>query len=205
MKKLRMDLTAGLARLRPPLAWVRAHRKWIEGATLTLLGLLAAFSLGYAALSRASALSLQISELRQVEAGFDRWTSGLRPATPAESLAWRESEQTLRSLGAGSMEPLPLAQVVAQRAEEVGIPELRIRLISADSAAPVPPVELGGWRVQSGAEGLAVEFDGNMGDVVGFLGALPPQAAVSSLRIGRDKGVLRAQIILLTRQIVPRG
>ena len=204
-EKLRVDVSRALAKLRPTLSWLRSHRLWVECATLTLLGLLAAFSLGYAALSRTSTLNERVADLQRIDAAFDRWTTQLQHPGTRERSSWRESEQSLRSLGAEAAEPLSLAQVVSQRAQEVGISELSIRLLSADSVAPIPSVQLGSWSVQAGSIGLVVEFDGNMGDVVGFLGALPPQAAVSNLQVTPTKGALHARIVLMTRQVVGAG
>jgi hypothetical protein len=204
-EKLRAALAAALARLRPALSFAVAQRFWLECAAVTLLGMLAAFSYGYAALGRAGALRERAAELERVAASYDQWRTRLQPASPQESAAWRASEQELRSLGGEAARPLAVARAVAKRAEEVGIGGLQVRLLATDSVAVLDSIALGAWVVQPAGQGLVVEFDGDVGDVVGFLGALPPQAVVTRLQITPQRDSFHARIILVTRQIAPRG
>lgn len=201
-EKLRDALNVALARLRPAFAFLRAHRLVAECAVVTLLGVLAAFSFGYSALRRTAALEARAADLARVGESFDRWEAELQPPTPQESASWRESDASLRSIGGRATRPLTIARLVAQRAEEVGISGLTIQLLNPDSIAPPAPVQLAGWTIQTEGEGLVVEFDGNVGDVVGLLGALPPQAAVTNLEIAPRDGALHARVVMLTRQLV---
>jgi hypothetical protein len=200
-EKLRAALDAALARLRPALSFVGAHRFWFECATVTLLGILAAFSFGYAALRRTSTLQARIADLERVESSFGRWRAELQPPTSQESLSWRESDRALRGLGGDAARPLSVARVVAQRAAEVGIAGLRIHLVDPDTVPGLAPVALGGWTVEGSGEALVVEFDGDVADVIGFLGALPPQAALASLDIAPKGPRLHTRAVLLTRRI----
>lgn len=203
--KLLAAQAAALDGFRGALAYAGAHRFWVESAAITLFGLLALVAYGSAALSRSSALRAQAEELRTVQDAFARWRAELRPAAPAESLLWRESEQSLRAVGGEAARPLTVARLVAQRAEEAGIEDLRISVLPADSITPLKQVRIGGWAVEADGDGLLVEFDGDMTDVVGFLGALPTQAAVTSLQLNAAQGGLHARIVLLTRRISEAG
>ena len=201
--RLRVAQAAVLGKLRAALAAAGAHRFWVESATITLLGLLAAAAYGTAAISRTSALRARADDLRVVERGIDRWRGEIQPALAAESLAWRESEATLRALGGEATRPLTLARLVAQRAEEAGIDELHVSVLPADSVTALTPVAAGGWSLVGEREGLVVEFEGDLTDVVGFLGALPPQAVVSALTVSPVEERLRARVSLVTRSAAP--
>ena len=198
-EKLLAAIAALPARFRPALEIARAHRLWVEFGAVTLLALVAVVSFGSAALARTAALHARAEELRAVERGMAGWRTGLRAPAPAESLAWRESERALSELGGGPDTPLTVARMVAQRAEEAGIEQLHIGVFPADSVLPVAPLQLGGWSVGAQGDGLLVEFDGDMADVIGFLGTLPTQAAVSKLEIATLEDRLHARVVLLTR------
>jgi hypothetical protein len=203
--KPRVQLERLRARLDPLLAAARTHRFWIECSTLTLLGLVAALSSGLAALERAEALRERTAETGRVRRAMVRWTTELHPPTPRESLAWRESERMLLALGVEAEEPLSLARLISQRAEEVGVADVRIRLASGDSLVTPPPLEAGSVVVESGPHGLVVDFSGSMSEVIGFLGSLPPQVRVGSMRVTAEDPGVRASVVLLARRPVPRG
>ena len=202
--RLQTALSKAATRLRPLGAFVRTHRFWVECASVTLFGVLAAFALGHAALVRSAALDARATELELAAANLHRWRGELRPATPAESLLWRESEATLRALGGDQARGLAVARLIARRAEEVGVEGLRVRLLGADSVASLEAEAVGAWTMEAAGEGLAVEFDGDVGDLVGFLGALPPQAAVETLSLEPRGDALAARIVLLTRRVETR-
>ena len=203
-EQLRAALSGPRARLKPALAFVRAHPFWVECASVTVLGLVAAFSVGHAALARTAVLEARAADLERATVRLERLRSELKPARAEESIAWRESERTLNSLGSDAARALSVARLIAQRAEEVGISGVRIRLLAADSIAPGEPAELAGWTVEPSGEGLSVEFEGDVGDLIGLLGALPPQAAVEKLEMTPRGEVLAARIVLLTRRMEPR-
>jgi hypothetical protein len=202
--QLRAGVSAAGNRLLPALALIRAHHFWVVCAVVTFFGLLAAFSVGYASLSRTSVLESRVDELERTELGLDRWRTELQRPTAQESIVWRESERTLLGLGGDAGSALLVARLVAQRANEVGITGLHVRLLGPDSVQAIAPVQVGGWSVEPAGEGLAVEFDGNMGDVVGLLGALPPQAAVTGVLMAPRGDALHARIVLVTRRIALR-
>lgn len=201
---LRAALATLRARARLVLGFARQHRFWVECGAVATVALLAAIAVGVAALMRTSELERQIAALEQIEAGLDRWETELQRPAPQESLSWRQSEQTLQRLAATTSEPLSIARLVAQRGEEVGIRGMTIRVVEAADAAPLAQAQGGPWSVRSGGTGLQVEFDGDMSDVVGFLGTLPPQAVVSTLQLAPQGEVLQATVVLLTRLVEPR-
>ena len=200
-EQLRVALSSAWARLVPALAFVRAHRFWVECATVTALGLLAAFGVGYASLGRKAVLEAHAAELRRDARRLDRWRAEVKTPAATEVVAWRESERTLGSLGGEAARPLSVARLLAQRAGEVGISGLRVQLLGADSINPVDGAAVGGWTIEPSGEGLAVEFEGDMGDLVGLLAALPPQASVEKVEMAARGDALGARIVVLTRRI----
>ena len=200
-EKLRVALSGARARCVPAVAYVRANRFWVECASVTALGLLSAFAIGYASLGRKAVLEAQAAELRSDAGRLDRWRTELKTPPSSEVLAWRESERTLMSLGGEAARPLAVARLLAQRAAEVGISGLRVQLLGADSIVPSDAVAAGGWTVEPSGEGLSVEFEGDMGELVGLLAALPPQAAVEKVEMAPHGDALGARIVVLTRRI----
>lgn len=196
-----LDRGALRARAGAVTARVAAHRFWVECALIAAFGLLAAFSYGRSAMQRTEALQRRAEELQRVRDGYHRWIAHVQPAPAGEALAWRASERTVRDLALDARQPLSLAQLVAGRAEEAGISELRIRLANPDSLAPLPGVAVGAWGVESGTDGLVVEFDGTIGDLIGFVGTLPPQVGVSTLLVTPVQDRLRSQVQVVARRV----
>jgi hypothetical protein len=96
--------------------------------------------------------------------------------------------------------------VLASRAAEAGIPDVRIRLLERDSAVAVRSSVRDGWRVRTGGTALRVGFRGGMGEVVGFLGSLPPYVTLDEVTVAPadDTGTLDVQARLLARTVTER-
>lgn len=199
---LRPALAAARLRLAPALAFLRARRFWVESAAVTLAVAVAAYLVGASAQGRAAALEREAARLEQVGGAMDRWVRELQPPTPQESVAWRESEEALARLGGQAVTPLAVSHLLAQRAEEVGIRNLGIRLASEDSVTVPVPVSVGRWEVRAGDAAVVAEFSGDWASVIGFLGVLPPQVEVADVRVSEAEGRLRARFLLLTRHVV---
>lgn len=196
-------LVAGIARLRPVLLRLREQRFWLELGALSLLALLAAVAIGRSALARADALEAEAARGARIHAGVRRWTSEIQWPTPAESLAWRASEEALEPFRGGAAEPLAVAHLLAGRAEEVGVTNLRVRLVPTDSIALSPAAHAAGWAVEPAGAGIVVEFSGDWSAIVSFLGALPPQVEVIELRSTEEGDGMRTSALLLPRRVVP--
>lgn len=201
---VRPALTAALSRLRPLLQSARERRFWLECAALTLLALLAAGAIGRSALARAEALETEASRGERIHQGLQRWTREIQWPTPAESLEWRASQDALAFFEGRAAEPLAVAHLVAQRAEEVGVGAVRIRLVPTDSITPPPAAPTGGWTIQPAQSAIVVEFSGEWSSVVSLLGALPPQVELMELRSTDDGDDVRTSVLLLPRRVVPQ-
>jgi hypothetical protein len=181
------------------------HRYWLQLGILTLLTVAALGAWGLSSTRRQAANRARLAELERVDAAYDRWARDLQLPTPAESLAWRESEASLTDLGQESNRSLAIARLIAARAAEVGVSNLRVSLAQADSIPNVDGVVFGGWQAQPAGEGLVVEFDAGFAGVMAFLAALPVQAAVSDLSLSDAGGVLHARFVIATRRIQRNG
>jgi hypothetical protein len=99
-------------------------------------------------------------------------------------------------MDSAAAEPLLLARRVAGRAERVRVADLSIRMASGDSLAAGPPLQAGGWTVTEGETGLLVEFTSGIGEIVSFLGALPPQVEVAGIDVSAAGDALRTRMAL---------
>jgi hypothetical protein len=181
------------------------HRYWLQLGILTLLALAALGSWGLSSIRREEAGQARLMDLERVDAAYDRWIRDLQLPTPAESLAWRESETALADLGEEASRSLTIARLIAARAGEVGVSNLRVSQAPVESMPSVEEVVLGGWEAQPAGEGLVVEFDATFAGVMAFLAALPIQAAVSELNLSDAGGVLHARVVIATRRIQRNG
>jgi hypothetical protein len=202
-ERLRAGANAAQGRLRAAITSAREHRFWVEVGAITIFGVFAAFSYGYAALSRASVLQAQAANLGRVDEAFSRWQTQLERPSSAETRLWRESDESVRNLRSGAVRPLQIAQVIARRADQVGIDDVRIQLLSSDSIPDVESIERGTLSVEPLEEGLHVQFEGSMADVVSFLGVLPPHATVASIQSSGSDGRLNVDMVLVMREVVP--
>lgn len=182
-----------------------AHGYWLQLGVLTILALAALGAWGRYSTRREAATRDRLAELERVDGSYERWVRDLQPPTAAESLAWRQSEASLAELHEESGRTLTIARLVAARAAEVGVSNLRVSLAPPDSIPNVQGIVVGAWEAQPAGEGLVVEFDAMFGGVMAFLAALPAQAAVSELTLADAGGVLHARVVIATRRVQRNG
>lgn len=204
LEQLRESLREGLARARAGLA---GHRGWVEGGVLTLCALLALLAWGRAAHEESRELQAQAREMEAIRARMDAIRDGFVPAAPPESLLWRESETAIASLSRSrSPDPLAVSRLVALRAEESGLSNVRIRLIGADSAAAFPTTAVGPFVMSPGERAIGIEFTGRWDTVIGLIGSLPTEVEIGHLELVALPGdAMRARLVLLTRHLQRAG
>lgn len=166
-----------------------------------LLALLGGIVAGQVALGRAAAYGEEVERLERVRRGTLRWSAEYRPAAAAESLAWRESERAILVYGPETVDPLVTAALVASRAEELGIREVRIRLAGTDTLSVPEPAAVGPWSVEPAPTAIAVELRTDLRRLVSFLGMLPPQVMVQQVSLDPLDGQYRASFFLLVQQV----
>ena len=182
----------------------RAHRFWFTTLSATLFLITAAFVLGYSSLRRSRALQAEEERLQQVRARVDGWISGFRAPSPAESLVWMGSERVLEELQAGAAEPAAVAALITERAERLGIEDVRVTLMAADSAPPPPDRALRGWTLTPRLPPLLVEFRAEFIPVIEFVDALPPHVEVKEVRLERQGARVHARFELIAYRAVRR-
>jgi hypothetical protein len=194
-----------LAYLRRVAARSTENRFWIELAAFTVLAIFATTMMGRSAFARADAIEREADRLAEIPAAMDRWAGNIQWPSDAETLSWRESEQLLRGLDVATTAPLTLAHQIAQRGEEIGRADVRIRLASPDTAYIPPGEAVGPLNLSYGRSAFVVELTGDWTSIVSFLGVLPPQVEVSRLELSSDGGRVSSQLLLLTREITEEG
>jgi hypothetical protein len=193
---LEASMRAQLDRLKPLVAAARARRFWIKCAVVSVIALAATGTIGRSALARSAVVRDEADRLEQVRAGLEQWRlEGILPS-PAEVDLWHSSEASLAALSPAAAEPLLVARRVADRADRAGVSDLAIRMSTSDSLAAGPPLQVGSWTIETADTGLIVEFESSIGQIVSFLGALPPQVEVAGLQVSGRGERLRSRVDL---------
>lgn len=157
----------------------------------------AALLVGRTARERAEQYEQRAAALQRSLDTYDLWRRGYAPAAPAESAAWLESEQAMRDLGVTLGTRVALAELVARRAEEIGIPDVRVTAETSDTMV-FAPLSGGGWQLELGALVLAVEAHADLAALEEFLAALPPQVDARHVRAFGTDGGFRSHLLLIT-------
>jgi hypothetical protein len=124
------------------------------------------------------------------------WRRELVPPTPAESAAWRSSERAVRERGIDASDRLALLQLVAQRAEDLGIAGVDVNFISADTLDIPIGREVEDEVFDVAPYALSVRFVGDYDDVARFVGSLPPQVEVHQLGLAAGEEGVGARLLL---------
>ena len=194
-------LTVAREKIRTLLARVRVHGFWVRLSVLTFLALVTLGIVGQSAYSRAASFDEETARLQQIQTGLDRWAGNITWPTPEETDSWRESEAFFQRLGNAEIQPLALANQLTRRGEEIGPGDIQIRLASPDTAFVPPPRNVGEYVVTSGQTALAVEMSGDLGSMISYLGALPPQLELTDMALSTTEGAARMNLLLLSREI----
>lgn len=179
---------------------LRRRRFWVEIVAATLVVVVSALWVAGAAARRTEELRQRERQLARTLDLADRWVREFRPVTPAESAAWHRSQRQVAQRGIRSVDRVGLAQLVTQRAEELGIPDVGVAFVSADSLEAAPSRSVGDWTFQMAPYALAVEFTTGYDGVLSYVGSLPPQVEVRQLRLTRAPEGTHARFLLIVYQ-----
>lgn len=179
----------------------RSHRPWLQLGVPAVLALAGGVLVGQAALARAEALGQEAESTLEVWQRVRRWSDHFQPAAAPESASWRESERTIAGFAPERLDALGTASLVASRAEEMGIRDVRIRLEPTDTLQLPDAAAAGPWTVEPGAAAISVELGADLDGLVAFLGVLPPQVTVSRISLDSRSGERRARALLLVQQV----
>lgn len=173
------------------------HAFWVAlvVATIGVVGVAAV--VGSSALIRAEEWRVRTGELLATREAAAMWRAEMVPASPAEEAAWRASEASVRERGIDPSDRLALLQEVAQRAEDLGISDVRVSFESADTLETTAVREVGEAVFEVAPWALAVGFMSDYGTAASLVGSLPPQVDVHRLRMfGLENGV-ETELVLL--------
>lgn len=180
----------------------RRYGFWAELALAALVVVGPAALVTQTAARRADALAQREATLAALVGAADAWRAAYVPATSAESAAWRLSERRVRERGVDAVDRVALAQLVAQRAEELGIPDVRVGFAPVDDLAPAPALAVDAWTFEMAPYAVTVDFVADYRAIVGFIGSLPPQVAVRRLELERSETGVRASTLLVVYRLV---
>ncbi len=190
--KARLDAATGAAT-----AASRRHAFWVALVVATVGVVTVAGVVGSAALLRADQWRVRTGELLATREAAAMWRAELVPATPAEQEMWGASEAAVRERGIDPSDRLALLQEVAQRAEDLGIGDVRVSFENADTLETTAVREVGEAVFEVAPWALAVRFIADYGAAAALVGSLPPQVDVHRLRmLGLEDGV-ETELVLL--------
>jgi hypothetical protein len=180
-------------------AWesARARSFWLilVLATLGVIGV--AVVAGSTAMLRADAWRTLANEVRATEQTVMAWREELVPPVPAESAAWENSRRAVRGLGIEGGDRIALMQLVAQRAEDLGLAPVSVAFAASDTLGIDAVREVGDVVLESAPYALHVRLRADYAGVGSFIGSLPPQVEVHRLEATRDTAGILTDLILV--------
>ncbi len=186
-----------------PRSWLAAvgeRRIWLEtGVAVLVVVVAAAVVVGRTAARRAD-LAERAETLSALADVADRWRADFVEPTSAESAAWLRSRRRVEERGVRATDRVALAQVVAQRAEELGIPDVAVGFTGTDELTPPPARTVDQWTFGMAPYAVTVAFTADYPAVVGFVGSLPPQVQVRRLELnGGETGLELRALLTVSR------
>lgn len=189
-------LVARFAHLRPRLA---KHRGTILGAVGALIVSAGFVSVGFVSRDRTAELEARLDRAERYREAAGRWAREFEPATPAEAASWSASHDAVRQLGTGPTYRVAVAELIARRAEELGLGEAQVRMEQADTIS-FGRLESGALTLDIGASALAVSFAGGTDAAAALMRRLPPQVDVRRVEITADvSGSWTRMLLILFR------
>lgn len=158
-----------------------ARAFWIVlGGTAAVLIGLAGWT-GWTALERAEAWREQAATTARAEALVRLWTRELEPATAAESAAWQASAAAAAERGIEARDRVALLQAVAEEAEALGIDDLVLNFVPADTLDALADRELEGSVFEPAPFALTLSGIAETGTLLRLVHRLPPQVELVRL------------------------
>jgi hypothetical protein len=172
--------TPGVTQLR---ALMARHRRESTYVTVALAVLVASVAAGLTARDRIAAADTQRNRLRSIEHDMTTFRAAFRQPS-LEERAFRLSDSLAVAVARDAR--FSVAQRVAQRAEQLGLTDVRVRFAPADSdEAPATP-ELSGARIAVADYSLGVDCRGDLAALLSLVDQLPPSVALQRLAAERS-------------------
>ena len=186
--------------MRPQLA-VRRLSPAVTRALAAVLGTILLAAAAMRAADRGHERRVQVRAADSTLATFAEWRRRYRPAVAAESIGWRRAWMEVRDLGVVGDERVAVTQQVARAAEFAGLRNVRVLIGAPDTTGSDTRLSTTNVRRQPAAFGLVVECRGDLQAVIGFLGALPPSVAVTTMRLVRQDRPGRHRLTLAVYEL----
>ncbi len=175
----------------------RARSFWIilPLATLAVIGV--AGVVGSTAVLRADAWRIRANEVRATEQTVEAWRQDLVTPPPAESAAWESSRRAIRGMGIEGGDRIALMQLVAQRAEDLGLATVSVAFAASDTLGIDAYREVEGAVFEPAPYAVHVRLRADYAGIGSFIGSLPPQVDVQRLLVTRDTAGILTDLILV--------
>ena len=184
---------------------VGEHRVVAESAAIVVALVVTLLVLGTALHRRAGALNAERTRLERVTAIAMEWERTFQPASASEQLAWRRADQELGALGMHAPAQLELIRLVSARAEEVGIPETRVRLVDAGELGAMPDRSADTLSIVSADYAVSVEYMGSFDETLAYLSVLPPALEPQQISMKAENGRVRTTLVLTVYIVESHG
>jgi hypothetical protein len=184
-----------LGELRPR---VRRHAFWIALPLAILAVVLAAAVVRASAAERAAEWRERHREVSSTAEIVESWRQDMVPLVPAETIAWRASARAARERGIEAGDRIALMQVVAQRAEERGVADVRVGFVRSDTLRVREIREVSGDVFELAPYALSLRFLADYEATAAVVAALPPQVDVHRLELRSiDGDAVEADLLLV--------
>lgn len=175
----------------------RARSFWILLPVTTLGVIGVAAVVGSTAMLRADAWRIRANEARATEQTVVAWREDLVPPPAAESAAWERSRRAIRGLGIEGGDRIALMQLVAQRAEDLGLGTVSLAFAASDTLGIDAYREVENAVFEPAPYALHVRLRAGYAGIGSFIGSLPPQVDVHRLEVTRDTAGILTDLILV--------
>jgi hypothetical protein len=164
---------------------IGAHRRESVRVGVALAAAMVSIAIGVAARGRVAPVTMQRNRLRATEHDLVTFRAAFQQAS-LEERAFRFPD----SLAVSTSRELrfSVAQRVAQRAEQLGLSDVRIRFAEADSAEPPTVPELSDTHIAVADYSIALDCRGDFAAVLSLVDALPASVALQRLAAERAPG-----------------
>jgi hypothetical protein len=185
------------ARLAGAVPQIRRHGFWLALPVATAAVVAAAILTASAAAGRSDAWRERHEEARSTDSVLEGWERGLVPPAAEESAAWRASARSARDRGIEAADRVALMHAVAERAEGLGVADVRVGFIRSDTIQPRGVREVSGDIFELAPYALWLRFRSDYPTVARVIGGLPPQVDVHRVELHEGEGDIEADLVLL--------
>jgi hypothetical protein len=173
-----------MARIDPSRARALAtkHRREAIYVGMALALVVASLAAGITARGRIAPANLQRNRLRSTEQDIATFRSAFRDAT-LEERSFRFPDSL--SVAVAHDARFSIAQRIAERAEQLGLTDVRVRFAPADSSEPPASPELSATHIAVADYAIGVDCRGDFSALLSLVEALPPSVALQRMDAAR--------------------